>query len=781
MKRKYSYIRIIPTILMAVFMIAGLVVMCVRVSGIAEKDAYKDMSDIAAQLAVDTRSTMERYLDQTRLISSFLSEHKDMKPEETQEHLRAFEQDEGLASFGILSKDGEMLLLDGKYETMQKDLDFETEVFKAPYISDACSVKDAENEKYIYLAVPIGEAGDVTGILYGILPLNTLKETYMGAVEERNTQVYIVDSTNGDFLVDTWHNTYGNVYDDQLNNRETKDGSSFGTLRKNVEEKKTGFVIFRSETADTWFYSYYMPLEINEWMLMVTMPEEVVLSNARQVYSILYWVTAGEILAYLLYSIWIFLFERKQVARQKQQLRQTLYMYDVQQILFDVHKNPEQMENALQKVAKKLKAENAKLICTDGERIQEVYEWPVTGQEWDKAFSEQFFARLRGQVESGNSVLWEQKANTSELPEEIERYFSEREISSLAMAPVLDSDKKLIGVLCAVNAKNKNSIVLLECVARSFMMAVSNLDSYRLIHRMGTVDELTGLLNRNSYEHNLELYAKERCESLCCIYMDVNGLHEMNNTLGHAAGDEMLRTIGQAIAERFGKEHTYRIGGDEMVVFCFNCTEAWVNRSISNFKEEMQALGYHISVGSAWKSSTMNVEQMLAKAEALMYEEKNRYYQEKGDVKKSRLMNYKLEQMLVEKKDTDMFLSIIAHYFFGVYVVDLCTDKVRIIYEPPYFASMLDETDQHFKHAFRKYIDSYVAEEEQERFYALTEYENVETMLENGEVPELAYRRKDGAQLIMRIYRSDDYTEKKKETFWLFEPDRSVPNCPNGE
>ena len=54
-----------------------------------------------------------------------------------------------------------------------------------------------------------------------------------------------------------------------------------------------------------------------------------------------------------------------------------------------------------------------------------------------------------------------------------------------------------------------------------------------------------------------------------CVYIDANGLHELNNERGHEAGDLMLRFVADSLMEQFPKGSLYRVGGDEFVVFPF--------------------------------------------------------------------------------------------------------------------------------------------------------------------------------------------------------------------
>ena len=78
-------------------------------------------------------------------------------------------------------------------------------------------------------------------------------------------------------------------------------------------------------------------------------------------------------------------------------------------------------------------------------------------------------------------------------------------------------------------------------------------------------DLLTGVRSRNSYEETCDTFLQQARENVICIFADVNGLHEKNNEEGHAAGDLMLQTVAGAMAEAFGRENTFRFGGDEFV------------------------------------------------------------------------------------------------------------------------------------------------------------------------------------------------------------------------
>lgn len=59
---------------------------------------------------------------------------------------------------------------------------------------------------------------------------------------------------------------------------------------------------------------------------------------------------------------------------------------------------------------------------------------------------------------------------------------------------------------------------------------------------------------------------------LSCIHIDVNCLHELNDTKEHQARDEMLGFVAHVLRDALGREDTYRIGEGEFVVLWLTVT-----------------------------------------------------------------------------------------------------------------------------------------------------------------------------------------------------------------
>lgn len=87
------------------------------------------------------------------------------------------------------------------------------------------------------------------------------------------------------------------------------------------------------------------------------------------------------------------------------------------------------------------------------------------------------------------------------------------------------------------------------------------------LRHSGTHDTLTGLYNRAFFEEELERFAHSRMFPLSIVTADVNGLKTVNDTLGHAAGDQLIRLAARIILDSFRAEDIVaRIGGDEFSI-----------------------------------------------------------------------------------------------------------------------------------------------------------------------------------------------------------------------
>ena len=156
------------------------------------------------------------------------------------------------------------------------------------------------------------------------------------------------------------------------------------------------------------------------------------------------------------------------------------------------------------------------------------------------------------------------------------------------------------------------------------------------ISEMSNIDKMTGCFNRKSYEEDLSNMSEN--DQFIYVSMDVNGLKIINDSHGHAAGDELICGAAACMRRCFGKYgKVYRIGGDEFVAVLFVQLEQflWIKTEFDgdirywtgNQVEEISISCGYVSSGErkwAFMKEIANV------ADIRMYEEKAMYYKKNG-------------------------------------------------------------------------------------------------------------------------------------------------------
>ena len=283
-------------------------------------------------------------------------------------------------------------------------------------------------------------------------------------------------------------------------------------------------------------------------------------------------------------------------------------------------------------------------------------------------------------------------------------------------------------------------------------------------------DALTLLYNRHKFNDDLKMLNGLEITRFTCLYVDVNGLHEINNHLGHQAGDDMLCAVADTLRKYFPEETLYRIGGDEFVVISLHLSKRSVERIVAEIKSDLLQDNYEIAAGVDSASDdpeAFSVYKVVGAAELAMRTDKEEYYKSHAHDRRRRGLNEELEKVLTEKKYEEYFLKIIASHFAGVYFVDMQLDSVRHIYIPDFFAELLQKCDYCYSAAIKLYADIFVKPQYNRAFYRLLDYKYLSESLKQYGVVRLAYEKVDGAEVELQILSIDSDSEKN-ECVWIF-------------
>lgn len=281
-------------------------------------------------------------------------------------------------------------------------------------------------------------------------------------------------------------------------------------------------------------------------------------------------------------------------------------------------------------------------------------------------------------------------------------------------------------------------------------------------------DSLTGLLNRNAYDSDVEQLRSADIGAVVCVYADMIGLHEVNNHLGHKQGNRMLCEFADAARAFFGDDRLYRIGGDEFVIISSAHTEAQTRKQLNYMRERLHTQGCEISVGVASSESTSDLPKIVEQAENEMRREKKEYYVRGGSKRQLRGLNKKLEDILVRNQDMESLPRHLNGRYSIACMVNLRTDSQRAIMVPDYFQKMLDAHDGSFKSALHDYCERLVAPFCKDSFSLLMDYDFIHARVESVGVLQYGYTRNDGEKFLLTIFAD---RRSKDETMWVFSKD----------
>ena len=142
-------------------------------------------------------------------------------------------------------------------------------------------------------------------------------------------------------------------------------------------------------------------------------------------------------------------------------------------------------------------------------------------------------------------------------------------------------------------------------------------------------DALTGLLNREAYYIETR---RDYKDITAIISLDMNGLKTINDTHGHAAGDEALTTIAFCFTKSIkARQSVYRMGGDEFVIVCRKTSKEDVEALVGRIKKNVSETKYTCSIGYSYHDEgTMKLEDILRESDEHMYSDKSEFYKNKN-------------------------------------------------------------------------------------------------------------------------------------------------------
>lgn len=308
MKSKKQRRVFVVVTLLTISMLAGTIFLCARkASDEMTQHSFDELTASTKRLAKDYYSGLKN--DQVFLsaVAELIAKQESKDADTILQVMNSFDFTESfLTSMILLLPDGQLLHKDGTWYDVSDRIDFAAEAAKGAYLSDR-----------VRSAAPVIRNGETIAILYGVISLQEIPRAYISDYYNNKAFILLVDGTTGDILLDTWHNTLGNLSD--MDGRKTLKGYTYEQAVDNMLHGRSGDMRSVSATTGDVLYMHYEPVGINNWSVTIGVSEADALAGLRTGVRILYLmalIAGAVLLAYMAYVAWYLASSRRSVYAQ---------------------------------------------------------------------------------------------------------------------------------------------------------------------------------------------------------------------------------------------------------------------------------------------------------------------------------------------------------------------------------------------------------------------------------------------------------------------------------
>lgn len=771
--------KILLSFAVAIAILAVLLSMIYSVYLQSAKSCYDELDSITSKLKVDIYMQMQSDTYQMKTIANFAAsiyenqeirrfiETLDTKGIDGKEDFSVI-QDELAVVFNSFQKSGlidelEILLpgdviitTSGTYD-VSKYISFEDAAAKGAYISDVRNSFIHESQKVIHSAVPIVSNSKTIAVLMGVMDINRLADSYRGFIHNDHAHLHLVSGNTGNYIINTAHNHHHGISDIEIVKSNNAD------FVKSMKKGEKGNVAYKTKDGDEFIFASYDSVGVNDWRVIVAMPENEAFAEGRK--TMFAMISLALIIAVIMviYILFFFMDERRKI-------NLTTTASTVRKLLLEFGQLHEGLNEAFRLIVNSTKSRSAFFVDTDGEWYDYIRN-DFSNVDFSPEKRKDFMHCLQKYTEEHKHEIFVKEIKfTEELKNtdpKLYEIMKERGIFNVVYTTIWNKSNHASTLGVSNCRKVPHTIALLCDIAMCFGITIYNSKHLDETELAAVTDSLTGLTNRMGFNRDVAKLQNKNCESMACVYIDVNELHSYNNKYGHLAGDKMLCTIAEIISKEFSGFRVYRWGGDEFIVFADNTPEEKLIGMVSAIKTKANDAGFHISVGYSFASGRPELELLLQEAEKRMYEAKAKYYQNKANNHTNAIRVTKdVSHVNTGNAEVDALLSIVGERYLGVYSVSLSNDSGKGILVTDKKRDSIDESVI-FTNGLKEYASSKVNPDDNRAFSTFVNYDVIRAELSKGITPTITYKKLDGDQVTLRVYKLEEKGEF--ETLWVFE------------
>jgi len=293
--------------------------------------------------------------------------------------------------------------------------------------------------------------------------------------------------------------------------------------------------------------------------------------------------------------------------------------------------------------------------------------------------------------------------------------------------------------------------------------AVRSVEKEKELLVRSSTDELTGCLNRRAYEEHIKDLSKEKLsEDLVIVSLDLNGLKNANDDIGHDAGDELIVGAARCIEKAFGTYgRVYRIGGDEFIAVIeasekeFSDIQHYFDELTSEWKGKLvERIAISYGSASVREFPDSPITEIAKNSDKRMYQNKEYFYSHRG----------------VDRRSNQIAFETLRVTYTKILKVNLAKDEYTVM--------MMDENERTEEKGFRSTLSEWlkafaeaglVHPEDKEKYLERTDLKYMKDYFKKeNKILTIRYRRMTNnvyQDSIMDIIPVKNYSESNQTVF----------------
>lgn len=592
-----------------------------------EEECFNRLENASETMVQSIKNRVNDDLNYLRLIGKDFS-NEDHLPtyEEYKDRLSTFEDVSLFERVDLLMKNNTLYTMHDEVQQIYTN-EFLVLNSTAEYM-DRVHTDTLTNKRSVNYYVPIQQNETVIAYLVGVFQCDTMDDQFYTKILNGKTHNSIIDTTDGQVVMDNQDLNIDNIASDT----DFKLLLPKKNVLKQIHSLKSG--AFASEKNGEKKYFVYKPVGVCNWELLVMVNEEDAFASVLTLKHNYMIMVICEILILLLYC-GFYITKVRRISKKSNELNEDLNVSNtliqcVRKLSNDLYKEST-IDEILQIICEFYQAERCYVLDLDmdNKKVNGIFEY---GKRHDDIHIENMVRLCLEHTDLINQFFENQKSYyiedvTHEIPYTSPIYasFMQQKIHSIIVVPFMDH-RQIKGVFAVDNPKqNYYQKDFLESLCFFIKTAMEREKEKTKLKNLSYVDSLTYAQNRNHFNEYIEQNRNKELHSLGVIYLDLNGLKEINDKMGHIAGDTLIITASYALQEIF-LDNSYRVGGDEFVVIEQDVSELLFFDQYAKLLKRMKELEISVATGCVWKETCSNLSETLQEADQKMYEDKKRYY-----------------------------------------------------------------------------------------------------------------------------------------------------------